>query len=285
MIARACWLLCLAAGLAQADPAAWHVSDSRGGELWLLGSVHYLRASDHPLPPVVDRLYTNADALVMELDLDDLDPAELQATFLAAAMLAPGRTLEDVLGPDAYRQAAARAQSLGVDLHLLTQFEPWLVAVTLMDVGMAQMGFRPEHGLEQTLLRRAAADAKPVRGLESLAAQVGVFDGLSLDAQSALLEQTLTELEAPSDMMHELVAAWRDGRLEALADTLMHDFEQFPGLYDALVAARNRRWVDTLDTMLAAPERHLVVVGALHLVGKDSVVQLLSERGFEVEPL
>jgi uncharacterized protein YbaP (TraB family) len=281
----AAFLLCVTATLAHADPAAWHVSDEQGGELWLLGSVHYLRETDHPLPAVVDELYASADALAMELDLDDLDPAELQGTFLAAAMLSPGRTLEDVLGSEVYRHARARSQALGIELRLLAQFEPWLVAVTLMDVGMTQMGFRPEHGLEQTLLRRAQADAKPVRGLESLATQVDVFDGLPMDAQRALLEQTLAELESPSEMMHELVAAWRDGSLDALSSTLMQDFEQFPGLYDALVVERNRRWIDTLETLLTSGERHLVIVGALHLVGEDSVVALLAERGLTVAPI
>jgi len=35
--------------------------------------------------------------------------------------------------------------------------------------------------------------------------------------------------------------------------------------------------------MLADGRRHLVVVGALHLVGPDSVVELLRARGLEVE--
>lgn len=284
MIGRAVALFTLAftAGVASADPAAWHVGGERGGELWLLGSVHYLRPSDHPLPDVVDELYERADALVMELDLDDLDAAELQTSLLAAAMLEPGRTLEDVLGRERYARAAARARALGVELRLLEQFEPWLVAVTLMDIGMARLGFRPEHGLEQTLLGRARADSKAVLGLETLAMQIDVFDTLSLDAQGALLEQTLAELESPNELMEELVAAWRDGRLDALASALMEDFEPFPGLYESLVAARNRRWVDELDALLAEPGRHLVVVGALHLVGEDSVVELLRERGYDV---
>jgi uncharacterized protein YbaP (TraB family) len=124
-----------------------------------------------------------------------------------------------------------------------------------------------------------------VHGLESLATQIGVFDGLPMEAQRALLEQTLAELESPTEMMHELVAAWRDGRLDTLSSTLMQDFEQFPGLYNALVVERNRRWIDTLETLLTSAERHLVVVGALHLVGEDSVVALLTARGLTVTPI
>ncbi|NIW25150.1 MAG: TraB/GumN family protein, partial [Gammaproteobacteria bacterium] len=56
-------LLLLSAN-AWADPAVWRVSTSADSELWLLGSVHYLREEDHPLPEVIERLYARADALV-----------------------------------------------------------------------------------------------------------------------------------------------------------------------------------------------------------------------------
>jgi len=37
--------------------------------------------------------------------------------------------------------------------------------------------------------------------------------------------------------------------------------------------------------MLTDGRRHLVVVGALHLVGPDSVIELLERRGHDVERL
>ena len=65
--------LALVSCLAHGDPAAWRVTSDAGGELWLLGSVHYLRESDYPLPPNIDRLHEQSDGLVMEIDFDDLD--------------------------------------------------------------------------------------------------------------------------------------------------------------------------------------------------------------------
>lgn len=278
-------LLLLIAGSLRADPAAWHVQADNGSQLWLLGSVHYLRPQDYPLPPIVDELYSQADALVMELDLDDLDPVATQAQFLGAAMLEPRRNLQQVLGEQTYQAAAAASQDLGFDLSLMAQFEPWLVAITLLDLGMVQLGFRPEHGLEQHLLRMAGEDAKPVLGLEELSAQINVFDGLTDSEQRALLTQTLVELQTPGARMTELVNAWREGRLDAMAGALMQDFDAFPELYNALVVERNRSWISVLRDLLAEPTDHLVIVGALHLVGKDSVIDLLRSGGLKVTPV
>jgi uncharacterized protein len=280
----------LAAALAltggvRADPAAWRVTDGAGGELQLLGSVHYLRDSDYPLPAIVDALYDGADALVMELDLDDIDPLESQSAFVGAALLPNGIRLGDILTPTVYGLAERRARELGIDLRLLEPFEPWLVAITLLNGGMVQRGFDPDSGVEQYLLAKARADGKEIYGLETLATQIAVFDALPAAEQEALLEQTLLELESPDAAIEEMVDAWRDGRLEALTEQLRREFADFPQLYAAIVVERNEAWIEELERMLGDGRRYLVVVGALHLVGEHSVVDLLRTRGLTVEKI
>lgn len=275
----------LAAALAHdaaADPAAWHVTGRNGGEMWLLGSMHYLRADDYPLPASIEQLYGRADALVMELDLDAANAAEQQATLLDAAVLPQGTTLRDVLDADVYRQADEGARRLGVDLALLHSFEPWLVAITLLDQGMAKLGYQAERGLEQYLLGKARSGGKEILGLESLEAQIGIFADLPQRDQQALLEQTLQELESPDAAMEQLSGAWRAGEMDELAQQLLADFEGFPGLYTTLVTRRNEQWIAPLEGFLSERRSYLVVVGALHLVGRDSVVELLRKRGHRV---
>lgn len=282
MTARALALIAsalLLAGVARADPAVWSVDAGESTDIWLLGSVHYMREQDYPLPDVVDALYARADELVMEIDLDDLDPAAVQTRFMQAALLPGTSTLAGVLDETVYASADTAARELGLDLSALARFEPWLVAVTLMDLGMARLGFSAERGLEQTLVRRAAADGKAIRGLESLTDQIRIFDELSLDEQQALLAQTLDEIDSPPRDMQELLSAWRAGRLDALAGRLFESFEDFPRLYETLVVERNRRWIDAIERLAEQPGRYLVVVGALHLVGDDNVVELLRARG------
>ena len=275
----------LAAAATHADPAAWRVDSPSGGELWLLGSMHYLRADDYPLPAPIEALIDGADKFAMELDLDDLDPVAQQSTLLGAAMLPQGRVLADVLGAEPHARAAERAAALGVDLRLLERFEPWLVAIMLLDQGMVRHGYRAEHGLERYLLRTAQRTGKEILGLESLEAQLALFDTLPDSQQRSLLEQTLDELEKPQAAIEELAEAWRSGELAALAADLEAQFADFPGLYEALVTERNESWIPALERFLDEPGRHLVVVGALHLVGRGSVIELLETRGYAITRL
>lgn len=285
MPSRSLILLLAAWQTAVADPAVWHVAPGPNTDLWLLGSVHYLREQDHPLPPIIDELYASADSLVMEIDLDDLDPTAVQLQFMQAAMLPAGTTLDRVVDPRLYSLVAAEADELGLDLRTFSSFEPWFVALTLMDLGMARLGFRPDRGLEQTLLQRAARDRKPVSGLESLDDQLKIFDGLPLPEQAALLEQTLGEIDSARDDMDALMSAWRDGQLDALSRELLASFDEFPTLHQSLVIDRNRNWIDAISRLAERPGRHLIVVGALHLVGEHSIIELLAADGFEISRL
>jgi uncharacterized protein YbaP (TraB family) len=268
-----------------ADPAAWRIVGQGGSEITLLGSMHVLRASDHPLPPSVDALIERAETVVMELDLDDIDAATQQRVILGAAMLPQGTELPDVLDAPLYRQLSERAAELNVDLALLARFEPWFLSVMLLDVGMRRYGFEAERGVEQYVLAQAQAGHKEIVGLETLEFQIGIFDALPASSQQMMLAQTLAELDEAETAMASMADAWRAGELEALSGELLDDFADFPGLYAALVTERNESWIESLERLLATGRRHLVVVGALHLVGEHNVVDLMTARGHRVTRL
>jgi hypothetical protein len=273
----------LLAQAAAADPAAWRIAGEHGGEVALLGSMHALRAQDYPLPPLVDQLYARAEVIVMELDLDDLDPAAERTALLSAAVLPEGETLASVLDNTEYELARKHAHALGVDLALLDHVQPWLVAITLLDIGLEKLGFDAEHGLEHYLLGKAKGDRKEIVGLETIGQQIGIFAALPRKSQRALLSQTLAELDTADVTMSELEAAWREGHVETMTDKLLGDFDDFPELYPELVTKRNAAWTDALEKLLKDGHRYLVVVGALHLVGRDSVIERLGARGHRVK--
>ncbi len=54
-------------------------------------------------------------------------------------------------------------------------------------------------------------------------------------------------------------------------------------LYEG-VELRNRRMIDTLLPILET-DRVFVAVGALHLPGNTGLIQLLRDRGYELQPL
>jgi uncharacterized protein YbaP (TraB family) len=94
--------------------------------------------------------------------------------------------------------------------------------------------------------------------------------------------QTLAESAVIREIMDDLILAWRSGDIDYLEQTLLDEVSGYPELYDAVVADRNRLWVNTIDELLDDGEDYLVIVGALHLVGEDGVPRLLEQRGVRI---
>jgi len=278
-------LASVAAGRAVAeDRGVLWTLQGRQNTVYLLGSVHVLRPGDAALPRAALDAYADAEQLVMEIDLDDAalgDPLAIAQQMQASAALPAGQSLQSVLGSD-YAEVARRASEAGLELAMFDRFQPWFVATLLLQLELAKRGFDPALGIEQQLAGRAVADRKPIMGLETPAQQFAVLSGLSLADQKRFLLMTLDESAQADAELEQLLAAWRKGDITALAALLSDEFERFPQLYRPLTEDRNRAWVGQLGDLLDDRDDYLVVVGALHLVGRNSVVDLLRQRGYTV---
>jgi uncharacterized protein YbaP (TraB family) len=262
----------------------WEV-EGEMNTVYLLGSIHLLREDDHPLPAVIDRAYADAEVIVMELDMDDLDPAYTQAAFNRAGVMPDGTTLADLMGDELYASAEEAAAEIDIPLDMLAQSEPWLAAMTIELMMLYRIGFNPMLGVEMTMLNRATADGKPVEGLETVDEQLAFLDGLPLDAQREMLLQTLDQGASLNDSIDDMIDAWHRGDTAALARELLVSIEAQPELHEALLVDRNRRWTESILAWLDDDRDYLVIVGALHLVGDDGVPALLADRGIGIQQL
>ena len=272
-----------AASAAAERSVVWSVRGEHN-TVYLFGSIHVLRPGDVGLPRAAETAYDDAEQLVMEIDMDDpavADPLALASQMQRYAQLPAGQSLESALGAD-YPAVATHLREAGLDPALLDGFAPWFVGMMVLQLEIARRGFDPAHGIEQQVTDRAVADRKPIRGLETPADQFAVLGGLSLPEQKRFLLMALEETEQTDARLDQLLNAWRSGDTVTLARVLSEEFDEFPELYRPLTEERNRAWVEQLAGLLDDGDDYLVVVGALHLVGRNSVVDLLRQRGYRV---
>ena len=266
-------------------PVSMWKLDGETNTVYLLGSVHLLRADDHPLPTVIDEAYEEAETLVMELDMDDIDPVEAQSLISELGLIQDDRSLSDLMGPEHYAEAEALANSAGIPLTMLGKSEPWLAAITVEQLMLARIGFNPLFGIENHLMEKAAGDNKEIIGLEKIREQLEFLDGMSLESQRALLLQSLKESIDIQKIMDELVHAWRHGDIAFMEDNMLDEMKQYPELYRTIVVDRNLSWLEKIEELLDDDDDYLIVVGALHLIGEDGVPALLTNRGRDVQQL
>jgi hypothetical protein len=278
MLATLCTLW---ACICVAEPTVWEVK-GKHNTVYLVGTIHMLNG-DEQLPANILHAYRDSRQLLMEIDMDDLDPMATQAATLALGMLPAGQTLSSQLDADTNKRLKATADTLGFDAGLLENFQPWLAALTLQQLQFAKLGYAAETGIEMQLTQLAEADHKSIQGFETLEQQLQIFAKLDANGQRAFLKQTLIELEDASTELATMMTAWRSGNDAQLQKTLQQSTADDPKLYTALTTTRNRRWIELMRPVLdQQQDNYLVAVGALHLLGNEGLVALLQRAGYAV---
>ena len=112
-----------------------------------------------------------------------------------------------------------------------------------------------------------------------------VLGELAGDDQDAFLRQTLADLELIDELSDDIIRTWNDGNADGLYALLNESFAEYPDLYDQLITRRNESWMPAIEELIAGDENAVVIVGAFHLVGPDSVIDLLERKGYEPRQL
>jgi uncharacterized protein YbaP (TraB family) len=257
----------------------WEVK-GRHNTIYLLGSVHLLRPDDSAIPAEALRAYAQSKTLVMELDLSATGSVDALAEGEELGMLPEGRTLEGALGAELYAKFKSHAAAVGLDSELSSRLQPWFAALMLEQFELAKAGFDASSGVDMQFAQRAQADEKPIIGLETMDEQLRIFASLSEQQQRDYMRSTLDEVDSEADETEQLVHAWQHGDTAKLEQLLREATHDSPELFRKLTVDRNRRWLPKITQMLNDDSNYLIVVGALHLIGHDGLVDLLQHNGY-----
>ncbi len=281
-----------AAPVAPPVPLLWKVSDA-DNSVYMLGSFHLLKPGDYPLSKDTDAAFEDAESLVFEIPPEEISSPALAMQMAQAALRTDGTSLDSALSPalagklQAWVSAhASSLQKTGFAPQMLQMFEPWFVGLTISVVEMTESGLDPKLGLDEHFAAQAKASGKPTSGLETGAQQIAFLDGMDHGEQLQFLDEALSESSEGKRELEKLHSAWRAGDVDTLWNGMAADMkQQYPRLYQHINVERNDAWVPKIEQRLktGGSDDTLVVVGALHLLGTDGVVEKLRNKGYRVE--
>jgi len=252
--------------------------------LYLGGTCHILRKADFPLPDAFNTAYAKADSLVFEVDPAKMQDPATATQLMMKARYTDGSSLKSVLSDKAYAALAKQCQESGMPVELLNNFKPGMAVMMLTVQELTKIGVTQE-GVDMVFAKRAKADGKPVHSLETVAFQIDMITSIGEGMEDEFVLYGLRDLHQIEKFFGELIRAWREGDNEALERLFVDDMRQYPEVYEALLAERNRAWMKDLKKKLASPGVELVLVGAGHLVGPDGLLRSFEKTGCEVRML
>lgn len=271
------WLLLLPTAFAAEQGLLWHIS-GEGVDSHLFGTMHSEDPRVTRLPELVERHFTAAETLVLEVSLDQ--QSEMSA---AAQMMLPEQSsLTTLVGEALSLRAKQAMQSRGIPAAVTEQLQPW---ATVLVLSMP----KPQTGLvlDKVLYDRGLQSGKAFQPLESIEEQIGVFTALTIDEQKELLRNVLNEYQSYPALFEQMTTAYlsRDlGQLVKIGDEnpMTADPALQKKVMTSMLDKRNQRMVERMLPILRGG-KVFVAVGALHLAGDKGLISLLRQRGYKVE--
>jgi uncharacterized protein YbaP (TraB family) len=282
--------LCLAlvAGTAAAEDARTLLWEARTGAktVYLFGTIHVGRADMYPLPKSVEDAWRASRTVALEAEIWNQD-AVLSA--MQIGVLPAGRSLERELPAELYAKLQRTLAANNVPPEAIRQLKPFMAMFTLVQLEYMKLGYVPEAGLDLHFAQRAVAEGKPLVGLETISGQMKMMDGLSAPLQQAMLTMTLEDIGAGSmaPMANRLVSSWRTGDALTVHEMLDSEASRLPAplaeeFREKFLGRRNRAMLAGIEKTLAGSDTVFVAIGALHLIGPDSIIDLLARKGFAI---
>lgn len=265
-------------------PALWQVTtaDGNGGRAWLFGSVHLLPQGTDWQGPAIDEAIRVSDGLVIEVTGLD-DKQAVGALFAAMGIDHDMPRLADRIGVRQRTELDKALDAASIHPRVLDKMETWAAALTLSSSISNGLGLNSDAGVERVLQLRYAADEKPVQGLETVQQQFGFFDALPEKEQRILLSVVVGGVAESRTRFQKMLDAWMVGNVDALLANADEGLLASPLIRETLLDARNRRWADSIGTMVDGGKKPFIAVGAGHLAGKGGVPELLAAKGYVIK--
>ncbi|MEQ8935476.1 MAG: TraB/GumN family protein, partial [Amphiplicatus sp.] len=273
-----------AAAFAGDAPAMWRLKDA-DSEIYLFGTFHVFPANVPWTTSAFDKAMEETETTITEADVTSPEAQAAMFGLVQKYGLNPqGVTLSSTLGPDRAAEIERIAGSLGVPMATLEPYRPWLALVSLASMAMQSAGFDPASGVERVVIAKATSQGDEIEYFETAEEQIKILAGLDDEEMLANFDVTIEQFDDFKALTEGMLASWKAGDLKALeADILAPLRDSSPAAFRDLIVARNESWVSKIAAIMEGEGDYFIAVGAGHLIGEDSVVDLLGERGFAVE--
>jgi len=251
--------------------------------IYLLGSIHLGNEGMYPIRDEIEDAFERSDFLVVEADILDLSSLlKVQKAINLKGMYPKGDSIKNHISAETYNMLEEYFSPQV--LKTLEMFKPW---VFLFLISPKDIDLNPQYGVDLYFLKKAKSIKKPIIELEGIYFQIDLFSGFPEDLLETYLKLSLLEVvkDKYKQKYEEMIDAYIKGDEEKLWEVVIKDYvekSEYRYLYEKLFVERNVNMAEKIKEFLKDNKTYFVIVGAGHLIGADSVIEILKKEGFEV---
>ena len=267
----------------------WRIRGAQN-TVYLVGTCHVVDEQEIPFPSAFYAAYQDSKDIYVEYDGLSFSGRWMivrAAPGLVRWLLAnqskfnypKGQTLANHLSTDTVKQLRAHYGGAFVQKQHLTP-----LGLLFWDELESIQG-DSAGGVDDLFTLLAHRDGKPIRALDD--GTVVKLIVPTMDAMLATYARKIAE-RGPDAVLKEAIlhhpdedTDWRHGDVSAAEKEIAEMKNDAPAIYEKLLPDRNRQWLPKITRALEGKRNAMVLVGAMHLFGKEGLLQLLSDAGFK----
>ncbi len=252
----------------------WEVK-SNSTTIYLLGSIHVGKSGTFPLNNVIENAFTNSSNLVVEVDIDSINPMSLMKYMVYS----DSNTLQSNLKPEVYIKLVKLFDEIGLPELLYTKLKPWAAIMMAQQFSMKESGVSAENGIDKYFIDKARGNKKII-SLETAEYQMSILEEFD-KVSNEFVEYSLKDFKNENDQIDNMFKAWKNGNeseIEKIINEEENDFPSYKSIMEKLLYNRNINMTSKIGDWLKGNETYFVVVGAGHLVGNRGIVNLLRKN-------
>lgn len=256
----------------------WKVENTKTKNYsYLLGSIHIGKKDMYPLANYIEKSYAESKSLVLEVDISTINPISMMKLMT----FSDTTTLKGKLKPETYVKIKKVFDENNLPEMMYSKLKPWAAILTAQQLSMKEMlNEDVAPGIDMYFVEKAGNDKKEIEQLETAEFQMGLFDDFNLIADE-YIDYSLEEMEDDTEF-DKIINAYKAGDSEALNDLINSSKDEFPDydkILEKILYERNTNMSKKItDWLINDKKIKFIVIGAGHLVGERSVIDLLNDN-------
>ena len=266
---------------ANSNTLLWEVSGNGIDKpSYFLGTMHLMCAEDAVLTDATKKIIKQVKNIYLEVDLDNA--GELLSGVMDVTNMRK-ENLYEVLPEAEYLRVKEffEKHQPAVPFSIIEKQHPLMISSSLYEMFLT---CEKKNGVELMIVNEAYAQKKEVKGLETVAFQLSIFNKIPYDEQANELVKTIDSIDKHKALLGEMLQVYKEQDIQKLYTITTTEEAGTSAYLEILLDNRNENWVKQFDT-LAKDESILFAVGAAHLGGEKGVINLLKKKGYTLRPL
>ena len=264
-------------------PAIWVATDA-DSTLYLFGTVHLLPDDLNWQRDDMRQAFNESGTVFFEVDTGPKGQVEATVLTTQLGLRSDGLRLTDRLDNYQRNLMEAAANNGGLTIAALDGMQPWLAAEYLTFAAAQNAGLSADLSADEALKSRAERGGKNIQYLETMETQIRASADLAEPIQIDILTETMEQFNTLGLDAIEIADQWSVGGTAYLTEKLIRPMKaRSPEVFNSLLQDRNQAWASTLSRFMDGSGTGFVAVGTAHLLGEDSLIFDLRERGYDVQ--